>query len=338
MEFFLNLLLNCREIKELDLNVYQINKINKDRLNLFFEVFKSLSLKSLIISLSFEKEIIYDLIQSENIAKSCKKIKLHINDMKILDFIFNNYNNLEELEINMEEKIAKLRINTPNIDTLGLLNENLYKKYESFKKKNNWLIIKESQKGKLKKLILNNSNFLIIKQEVYCYSFSMLTELRLKNIPIRVNTLPLFNKNKNIFFLSLRVFVIRIMSYVDSFYQMEFKRKTLIQNLKGLENPFNINMNMIDNEAIANFSNNINKIPNCERLVLNFMLPEIKKDILRNMMEKILCLKLLVNLDFCISPTNEQKPLKINQLMKKFPKLKESKIILPFKLNICADI
>lgn len=200
MEFFLNLLLNCREIKELDLNVYQINKINKDRLNLFFEVFKSLSLKSLIISLSFEKEIIYDLIQSENIAKSCKKIKLHINDMKILDFIFNNYNNLEELEINMEEKIAKLRINTPNIDTLGLLNENLYKKYESFKKKNNWLIIKESQKGKLKKLILNNSNFLIIKQEVYCYSFSMLTELRLKNIPIRVNTLPLFNKNKNIFF------------------------------------------------------------------------------------------------------------------------------------------
>ena len=338
MEFFLNLLLKCRKIEEIDLNVYQINKINKDRLNLFFEVFKSLSLKSLIISSAFEKEIVYDLIQSKNIAKSCKKLKLHINDLNILDFIINNYNNLEELEINIEEKIAKFRVNTPNEDTIKLLNDSLYKKYESFKKENNWVKIKQNQKGKIKKLILNNSNFQIIQQEIYCYSFSMLVELILKNIPIGVNTLPLFNKNTNIYFSSLKVLIIRIMSYVDSFYQLEFKRKTLINNLRGLKNPFNINMNMIEEEAIENFSNNINKIPNCEHLVLNFMLPGIKKDVIRNMLEKILELTFLVNLDFSITQTSEQKPLKLNQLKKIFPKLKKSKTLLPFKLNICSDI
>ena len=83
-EFYLNLLLNCRKIEEIDLNVYQINKINKERLSLFFEVFKSLSLKSLIISSSFENDIIFNLIQSENISKSCKKLKLHITDLEIL--------------------------------------------------------------------------------------------------------------------------------------------------------------------------------------------------------------------------------------------------------------
>ena len=198
--------------------------------------------------------------------------------------------------------------------------------------------IKQNQKGKIKKLILNNSNFQIIQQEIYCYSFSMLVELILKNIPIGVNTLPLFNKNTNIYFSSLKVLIIRIMSYVDSFYQLEFKRKTLINNLRGLKNPFNINMNMIEEEAIENFSNNINKIPNCEHLVLNFMLPGIKKDVIRNMLEKILELTFLVNLDFSITQPSEQKPLKLNQLMKIFPKLKKSKTLLPFKLNICSDI
>ena len=118
MEFYLNLLLNCRKIEEIDLNVYQINKINKERLNLFFEVFKSLSLKSLIISSSFENDIIFNIIQSENIAKSCKKLKLHITDLEILNYIITNYSNLENLEINIEAKIAKLRINTPNRDKI----------------------------------------------------------------------------------------------------------------------------------------------------------------------------------------------------------------------------
>lgn len=125
MEFYLNLLLNCRKIEEIDLNVYQINKINKERLNLFFEVFKSLSLKSLIISSSFENDIIFNIIQSGNIAKSCKKLKLHITDLEILNYIINNYSNLENLEINIEAKIAKLRINTPNRDNIKSLNDNL---------------------------------------------------------------------------------------------------------------------------------------------------------------------------------------------------------------------
>ena len=262
MEFYLNLLLNCRKIEEIDLNVYQINKINKERLNLFFEVFKSLSLKSLIISSSFENDIIFNLIQSENIAKSCKKLKLHITDLEILNYIINNYCNLENLEINIEAKIAKLRINTPNKDTIKLLNDNLYKKYETFKPGNNWLKINQNLKGKIKKLILNNSNFQIFQQNIYCYSFGMLIELRLKNIPINVNTLPLFNNNTNLYFPSLKVLVIRIINYVDSFYQLEFKKKTLINNLGGLENPYNINMNLIETEAIENFSNNIDKIPN----------------------------------------------------------------------------
>ena len=338
MEFFLNLLLNCRKIDEIDLNVYQIKKINQERLNLFYEVFKSLSLKSLIISPQFENDTVFSLIQSENIAKSCKKLELHITDLNMLDYIIQNYSNLEILEINIEAKIAKFRINTPNQDTIKLVNENLYKKYETFKAKNNWLKIKENKKGKIKRLILNNTNFQIIKQNIYCYSFSMLIELRLKNIPIRVDTLPLFNKDLNIYFSSLEVLIIRIMNYVDSFYQLEFKKKTLMSNLRGLENPYNINMNLIDIESIENFSNNINKIPNVQHLVLNFMLPGIKKNILKDMLDKIFELKFLVNLDFSINHTSDPKPLKINQLMKIFPKLKQKKILLPLKLNISADI
>ena len=338
MEYFLNLLLNCRKIDEIDLDIYQINKINQDRLKLFFQVFKSLSLKSLIISSSFEKDTIFDLIQSENISKSCKKLKLSITDLEILDFIIQNYSNLEILEMNIESKIAKFRINTPNKDNIELLNENLYKKYYTFKSNNNWLNIKENQKGKIKKLILNNSNFLIIQQNIYCYSFAMLIELKLKNIPIRVNTLPLFNTNSNIYFSSLEVLIIKIMSYVDSFYQLEFKKKTLINNLGGLDNPYNIDMNLIDNEAIENLSKNINKIPNIQYLALNFMLPGIKKNILKDLLDKILDLKFLINLEFCINPTSEQKILKNNQLMKLFPKLKKNKTILPSKLNISVDI
>ena len=166
----------------------------------------------------------------------------------------------------------------------------------------------------------------------------MLIELKLKNIPISVNTLPLFNKNTNIYFSSLEVLVIRIMNYVDSFYQLEFKRKTLINNLRGLDNPFNINMNMIENEAIENFVNNINKIPNVQHLVLNFMIPGINKNVVKNLLDKIFDLKFVVNLDFSINSTSEPKSLKNNQLIKLFPKLKEKNIMLPSKLNICADI
>ena len=338
MEFFLNLLLNCRKIDEIDLDVYQINKINQDRLKLFFQVLKSLSLKSLIISSSFEKDTIFDIVRSENISKSCKQLKLSITDLDMLDYIIQNYTNLEILEINIESKIAKFRINTPNKDNIKLLNENLYKKYQNFKSNNNWLNIKENQKGKIKKLIINNSNFLIIQQNINCYSFAMLIELRLKNIPIRVNTLPLFNLNINIYFSSLKVLIIKIMNYVDSFYQLEFKRKTLINNLGGLDNPYDINMNLIDIEAIENFSKNINRIPNIRQLALNFMLPGIKKDILKDLLDKILDLKFLNILEFCISPTSEQKILKNNQLIKLFPKLKKNKILLPYKLNISVDI
>ena len=166
----------------------------------------------------------------------------------------------------------------------------------------------------------------------------MLVELRLKNVPISVHTLPLFNANANVHFGSLEVLIIRIMSYFDSFYQLEFKRKTLVTNLGGLENPYEINMNLIQNEAIENFSNNINKIPNIKQLVLDFMLPGINKNVLKNMLDKILDLKLLVNLDFSIRSTSESKPIKNNQLMKLFPKIKQKKIVLPSKLNIHADI
>ena len=338
MEFFLNLLLNCRSISEIDLSVYQINKINKDRLELFFQVFKSLSLKSLIISSLFENDIVFNLIQSENIAKSCQYIKLCITDLEIIDYIIKNYINLEVLEINIEEKIAKFRINTPNEKTLKLLNDNLHKKYETFKPENNWVNIIENQKNKIKKLILNNSNFKIMKQNIFCYSFGTLIELRLKNIPIRVNTLPLFQSNSNINFPSLEILIIRITNYIDSFYQLEFKRKTLLNNLGSLENPFNLNMNLVENQAIENFCENINKIPKVQNLVLNFMLPGLKKDIIKNMLGKIFELKFLINLDFCINSKSEQKVLKNNQIMKLFPKLKQNKISLPSKLNISIDI
>ena len=166
----------------------------------------------------------------------------------------------------------------------------------------------------------------------------MLIELRLKNIPIRVSTLPLFDANTNIYFSSLEVLIIKIMNYVDSFYQLEFKKKTLINNLGGLDNPYNINMNLIDIEAIENFSKNINRIPNIQHLALNFMLPGIKKNILKDLLDKILDLKFLINLEFYINPTSEQKILKNNQLMKLFPKLKKNKTSLPSKLNISVDI
>ena len=68
------------------------------------------------------------------------------------------------------------------------------------------------------------------------------------------------------------------------------------------------------------------------------MLPGIKKDILKDLLDKILDLKFLNILEFCISPTSEQKILKNNQLIKLFPKLKKNKILLPYKLNISVDI
>ena len=317
MDFYLNLLLNCREISEIDLNVYQINKINKEQLNLFFEVLKSLLLKSLIISSSFDNDIVFNIIQSENIAKSCKKIRLYMTDFEIVDYVIKNYSNLEELEINIEAKIAKFRINTPNENTIKFLNKNLHEKYESFKSDNNWLKICENQKNRIKKLIINNNNFQILKQNVYCYSFSLLVELQLKNIPISVNSLPLFQANPNIYFPNLIVLIIRVMNYIDC------------------ENPYNINMNLIENEAIENFSENIDKIPKVQHLVLNLILPGIKNTVVKNMLGKILDLKFLVNLDFSI---NDQKNIKNNQLMNLFPKLKQKKVSLPSKLKIFADI
>jgi hypothetical protein len=338
MEFFLNLLLNCRKIEDIDLNAYQLNKINQNRLKLFYDVFKSLSLKSLTISSSFNNEIIFDLLQSKNIAKTCKKIKLYITDLEIIDYLIKNYSILEELEVNIEEKIGKLRINSPNRESIKLLNDNLYKQYESFKPANNFVHIFENPNNKIKKLTLNNSNFKVIHQNIYCYSFSMLIELRLKNIPISVNTLPLFSKKTDIYFSSLEVLIIRILNYVDCFYQLEFKKKTLINNLAGLKNPYDINMNLIENEAIENFSNHINRIPRIQHLVLDFMLPGVKKNILINMLDKILDLKFLNNLSFSINSTSEKKILKNNQLMKLFPKIKQKKIALPSKLNISIDI
>ena len=64
-------------------------------------------------------------------------MKLYITDLGILDYIIKNYMNLETLEINIEEKIAKYRINTPNNDTIRILNDKLYQKYETFKPHNN---------------------------------------------------------------------------------------------------------------------------------------------------------------------------------------------------------
>ena len=132
--------------------------------------------------------------------------------------------------------------------------------------------------------------------------------------------------------------IIRITNYIDSFYQLEFKRKTLLNNLGSLENPFNLNMNLVENQAIENFCENINKIPKVQNLVLNFMLPGLKKDIIKNMLGKIFELKFLINLDFCINSKSEQKVLKNNQIIKLFPKLKQKKISLPSKLNISIDI
>jgi len=85
--------------------------------------------------------------------------------------------------------------------------------------------VKIKKKNRIKKLIINNSNFQILKQNIYCYSFSLLVELRLKNIPISVNSLPLFQTNSNIYFPNLEVLIIRVMNYIDSFYQLEFKKK-----------------------------------------------------------------------------------------------------------------
>jgi len=94
-------------------------------------------------------------------------------------------------------------------------------------------------------------------------------------------------------------------------------------------------MNLIENEAIENFSENIDKIPKVQHLVLNLILPGIKKNLVKYMLDKILDLKFLVNLDFSI---NEQKNIKNNQLMNLFPKVKQNKVLLPSKLKIFADI
>ena len=97
------------------------------------------------------------------------------------------------------------------------------------------------------------------------------------------------------------------MSYIDANYILEFKKKTLYQMCNNnLQNPFDINPNLIEKEAIINFSNNLHQVSNLENIVLNFMIPDIDKDFIKDFVNKILNLKYLDYLDFSITQNHEE--------------------------------
>ena len=102
----------------------------------------------------------------------------------------------------------------------------------------------------------------------------------------------------------------------------------------NLQNPFDINTNLIEKKAIINFSNNLHQVPNLENLVLNFMIPDINKDFIKDFINKILDLKYLDNLDFSITQTHEEIILKTNQLCNIFPKLKNNQRLLKKNFKI----
>ena len=318
INYYINLLENCKEIKEIILDSYHIKKIDENLFNKFINIFSELKFKSISISSSFNEAILKQLFDNTNISKTCESLKCYIEDSNFIDFIFTNCKNLKDININIEKKIAKFRINTVKDETINLLNERLIKQYKLFSKDNNFVTIKENYQTNVNSIQINNSCFSILKNCFYCQNFTTLITLKLINIPINTETLPLFNKNCQINFFNLKDLTIRIMSYIEAYYILEFKKKTLFQMCKNnLQNPFDINPNLIEKEAIINFSNNLHQVPNLENIVLNFMIPDIDKDFIKDFINKILNLKYIDNLDISISQTHEENQRIIKKRLKK---------------------
>ncbi len=318
INYYINLLENCKEIKEIILDSYHIKKIDENLFNKFINIFSELKFKSISISSSFNEAILKQLFDNTNISKTCESLKCYIEDSNFIDFIFTNCKNLKDININIEKKIAKFRINTVKDETINLLNERLIKQYKLFSKDNNFVTIKENYQTNVNSIQINNSCFSILKNCFYCQNFTTLITLKLINIPINTETLPLFNKNCQINFFNLKDLTIRIMSYIEAYYILEFKKKTLFQMCKNnLQNPFDINPNLIEKEAIINFSNNLHQVPNLENIVLNFMIPDIDKDFIKDFINKIINLKYIDNLDISISQTHEENQRIIKKRLKK---------------------
>ena len=307
INYYINLFENCKEIKEVNLDIYHIKKIDENLFNKFLNIFSQLNFKSISISSSFNESILKQLFDNTNISKSCESLKCYIEDSNFIDFLFTNLKNLKDININIEKKIPKFRINTAKNETISNLNDRLIKQYKLFSKDNNYVTIKENYQININSIQINNSCFSILKNYFYCQNFTTLITLKLINIPINTETLPLFNKNCQINFFNLKNLTIRIMSYIDANYILEFKKKTLYQMCNNnLQNPFDINPNLIEKEAIINFSNNLHQISNLENIVLNFMIPDIDKDFIKDFVNKILNLKYLDYLDFSITQNHEE--------------------------------
>ena len=335
INYYINLFENCKEIQDVNLDIYHIKRIEENLFNKFLNIFSQLNFKSICISSSFNESILKQLFENSNISKSCESLKCYIEDPNFIDFFFTNCINLKNININIEKKIPKFRINTVKNETINYLNDKLIKQYKLFYKDNNYVIINENYKININSIQINNSCFSILKNYFYCQNFTTLITLKLINIPINTETLPLFNKNCQINFFNLKNLTIRIMSYIETYYILEFKKKTLFQMCKNnLQNPFDINTNLIEKKAIINFSNNLHQVPNLENLVLNFMIPDINKDFIKDFINKILDLKYLDNLDFSITQTHEEIILKTNQLCNIFPKLKNNQRLLKKNFKI----
>lgn len=330
IKYYIQLLENCKNIKEINLDCYNIKKLDIDLFNKFLELFGKLNLKILTLSSSFDETLIKKFLENTNISKNCESIKLFIDDFNFIDFIFTRCNNLRDININLSKKIAKFRINTPKVETIVYLNNKMKEQLKITGKENNWIKIEENYEIKINSIQLNNPCFSLFKNRIYCQNFTTLITLKLINIPINTETLPLFGKNCQINFFNLKNLTIRITNYIDTFYTLEFKRKTFFQICKNndLKNPFDIDPNFIEKEVLINFSNNLYQVSNLENLVLNFMITDIDTNFVKELVNKILELKHLNNLDFSIVPTHEENPMKINQLCNIFPKLKSNKHLL----------
>ena len=324
INFYTNLL-TYNNIQKINLDVYQLNKINPDDFNKFINTLNNLlNLKSLIISSSFNDDVIKNILISSNIIKSLKSININIENLDIFDYVIENYKELTNLEINIGKKIAKIRINTPKPLFIKELNEYLNKQYSSFKKETNCLEIKENNQYKINSININNSNFCILNKTIYCHSFNSLIELKLKNVSINTLLFPLFNKNCNIILNNLKILNIKILSYIDTFYQLEFKKNTLKDALGNNVNPFDLDMNLVELEALINLSNNIDKIPKIQEFVFICKVPNINSAIIKNILNNIFDLKYLYLLDFLISKTDKTKILKENKIYQLFPKVKNN--------------
>ena len=249
---------------------------------------KLISLKYLErITIEFGKIIDEDisLIKGEN--PSVKKIIINWvkeNDDLIINNLLKLFPNLTSLEIGAHEYSSDEAIN---------------------------LEIKEQEKCKINKLILNAGGYQNIK--FFISNYENLEELKIKlndTIKNMENTIPIFNDKCNLIFKSLKIF--------------DFQTYT--------------NVNNIDFKIIENLYNNLNNMPNLEALFITAVQENMNEDFYKKFVVKILSLSKLKHIYFSIqTDIKKEIPYSEEEIKEIYPNVDFSRYDKIFIHNFNSD-